>query len=267
VADKHGLLSQLSKCRRAKATRGVDKLYGLYGISNDHSNVIPDHMKSEEEVYLEYATKLMRKGAGKPLFYETAIADRRSERLPSWAPDWSSIPTRMNLGQQWSKTGKWLFKAGGMQSASGPKARLVVNGRVLITVGYMLQTIVILGKPEDREFPNTPNLEHILNVMRDMDRFRGLLKGYPTGESVDMVFSRILETDQPRNQDNCTSAVENNEHRDIMLQPELETVPSNAADVVTQKVLRMSRYDPRGLKNIARTIPGRRLGITDKSYA
>jgi hypothetical protein len=52
-----------------------------------------------------------------------------------------------------------------------------------------------------------------------------------------------------------------------MLQPELESVPSNAADVFTQKVLRMSRYDPRGLKNIARTIPGRRLGITDKSYA
>lgn len=199
---QHGLLSLLSKCRRAKATLGVDKLYGLYGISNDHSNVIPDYMKSEEEVYLEYATKLMRKGAGKPLFYETAIADRRSERLPSWAPDWSSIPTRMNLGQQWSKTGKWLFKAGGMQSASGPKARLVVNGRVLITVGYVLQTIVILGKSEDREFPNTPNLEHILNVMRDIDRFKGLLKGYPTGESVDMVFSRILETDQPHNQDN-----------------------------------------------------------------
>jgi hypothetical protein len=81
------------------------------------------------------------------------------------------------------------------------------------------------------------------------------------------LFSRILETGPPHDQDNCTSAWENNEHRDITLQPELDSVPSTTANVFAQTVPRMSKYGSVGLKNIARTIPERRLGITDKSYA
>jgi hypothetical protein len=150
-SQRQSLLVLLSRCRRSKATLGVDKMYSLYGISSDFCNVTPDYEKSEEDVYTEFAKNQIKKGNGRRTLYQATIAERRSEELPSWVPDWGSAPTRMNFGEQWSATSRWLFKAGGEQTASGSKETLIVNGRTLITRGYVVQRIATMFQLEDHK--------------------------------------------------------------------------------------------------------------------
>lgn len=40
----------------------------------------------------------------------------------------SEVPIRINLRLQWSRTGKWLFSAGGAQTSEGPKERKYPDG-------------------------------------------------------------------------------------------------------------------------------------------
>ncbi len=141
----------LSSCRTAKATHPIDKIYTLLGISSDYAEFGPNYYVSKAQVYSHYAWWHIYKAGGKEPLYESARSDRTLDVLSSWIPVWSEIPTRHNLGRQWSRTGNWLFSAGGEQSEEGPKAsiRLETN-LVLLTKSFIPQTVLILSShPED----------------------------------------------------------------------------------------------------------------------
>jgi hypothetical protein len=197
--------------------------------------------------------------------YQAAIADRRLESLSSWIPDWGSIPSRMNFGDQWSKTSGWLFNAGGKQSASGPKPTLIVNGRTLITRGYIVQKIATVGNTNISE-SQTPNLDHFVEIFRDSSIFQGNGKAYPTGEKWATVMEGIFESDQFRDRTD-TSSWENLEAMDIMLQPELQSVDRKDDDFIRGVVRMLREEDPVGMRNMARSIRGRCFAVTDKGYA
>jgi hypothetical protein len=240
-------------------------MYSLYGISSDFCNVTPDYKKSEEDVYTEFAKNQIKKGNGRRTLYQATIAERRSEELPSWVPDWGSAPTRMNFGEQWSATSRWLFKAGGEQTASGPKETLIVNGRTLITRGYVVQRIATmfqLGSSQSQ----TPNLDHFVTMFRDWSSFQRSGRPYPTGEDLETVMGSILESDQPRDTWD-TSTEESLDALDIILEPEFDSFEDKNDDFLVGLVRKMKVQDPVGLKNMARSIQGRRFAVTDQGYA
>lgn len=117
-------------CRTANATLAVDKIYALLGLSSDCADFATDYYKSKTWVYLRFAEWHIIRDEGKELLYEAARSDRTSGNLPSWIPVWSEVPTCANLGQQWSRTAKWLFSAGVAQNREDPKGTIRMKGKV-----------------------------------------------------------------------------------------------------------------------------------------
>jgi hypothetical protein len=196
----------LSSCRTANATCAVDKIYVLLELSSDFADFPLNYYISKAQVYMRFAMWHIYKKEGKELLYEAVRSDRASGDLPSWIPDWSEVPTRMNLEQQWSRTGKWLFSAGGAQTREGPKESIrMETDKVLSIKGFIVQTILILGYPEDRGIEGAPNLTHLLNVISDVVTCKKRMATYPTGENVDFVMDRVIEADQPRDRQDVTS--------------------------------------------------------------
>jgi Heterokaryon incompatibility protein (HET) len=258
----------LSTCRTANATLAVDKLYSLYGLSSDFSdfsNHSANYYAPKASVYTRQAVWHIYKSEGKELLYEASRSDRTSSDMPSWVPDWSEVPIRHNLGKQWSKTSRWLFKAGGKQNIEGIGRRegiLMESGPVLSIMGFVLQTILILGHPEDRGIECAPNLSHLQNVLSDVETCKSRMSRYPTGEKIDIVMDCVLEADQPRDPENVTSWWDNNTARDILAGIELNCLENQGG-----KGTIMERFkNSMAFKNATRAIAGRRLAVTDKSY-
>lgn len=222
----------LARCRTADATHAVDKIYVLLELSADFHRYKPDYTKSKAEEYLHIAKCMIAKGRqeeshsdAKEMLYEAARSDRRGEDLPSWIPDWSEVPIRMNLGLSLSKSGGWLFKAGGKQHREGPKPVLNVDGNVLRTMGFVFGTILNLGEAEDEVvLDRLPDLARVLTVVGEMLEIRKKRNQYPTGQEMLSVISTILEADQVRIKDSSdvTSLYDDNIARDILLEIQME---------------------------------------------
>lgn len=51
----------------------------------------------------------------------------------------------MNLGQQWSRAGKWLFSAGGAQTREGPKESIRMEAENVLSIkGFIVQSLATL---------------------------------------------------------------------------------------------------------------------------
>jgi hypothetical protein len=159
----------LSTCRKANATLAVGKIYAFVGLSSDCSDFATHYDKSKPEVYLRFAVWHICRDEGKELLYEAARSDRTSGDLSSRIPDWSEVPTHMNLGQQWSRTSKRLFSAGVTHNREGPKETIQsIKGFIVSTTigmeaenalsvkGFILHTILILGHPKDPSIQGAP---------------------------------------------------------------------------------------------------------------
>jgi hypothetical protein len=88
------LLRLLFDTRSFHASDRRDKIYGLLGIcdSEELMTVNPDYSKSVKEVYRALAVHYIKQGS---LDILTAVCDpywRRLSFLPSWVPDWSTMP-------------------------------------------------------------------------------------------------------------------------------------------------------------------------------
>ena len=85
----------ISRSGRMEASLPVDHVYSLLGISSD-VNIQPDYARSTGAVFVEVAEYLLHKIGAKLL----AFCDGSRPNafgLPSWAPDWSSLQSRVPL--------------------------------------------------------------------------------------------------------------------------------------------------------------------------
>jgi Heterokaryon incompatibility protein (HET) len=269
----------LANFRAATATHAVDKVYALLGLSDDFDDYQTDYTKSKTEVYSHIAKCMIAKSQlnnsfseAKETLYEAARSDRRGEDLPSWVPDWTEVPIRIDLSKSWSNSGKW--GAGGEQTLKGSKPVLEIDGNVLKCMGFVFGTIVDLGETEDENARGRPpNVTRIRTVVREMLEICNRWKEYPTGEDIVRVMHIILEVDQNGKKDSpsITTIYDDKTTQDMLLEllvEELGEGQKALPDTATEKMAQyLKAADQYRLRNISSAIGGRRLAVTTKAYA
>ncbi|KAI0469144.1 HET-domain-containing protein [Xylaria cf. heliscus] len=264
------LVHMLSLCRTAEATLPVDKIFALLNLVSRSHNPEPEYLKSKADVYREFAEFTLRNGDGAIILSEAALTNRGDPSLPSWVPDWSEAPARINLSQTLIASEGMFFNADGSRSAGEqrPKPRLRVEGNVLFAQGVILQTIAVVGP--DRPVPganlhDAPNITNLITILSYIQMFLGMEGAYPTGEDKRTVAAILLEADQIKSPRNVTSFWENTHSRDLMFEPELSSLGPDAGPI--PEAMRMRRLeDPQGYANMCRAVAGRRFAITDHGY-
>jgi hypothetical protein len=274
VQDRDGrkrLLVVLSSCRGAQATKGCDKIYALLGLSHDVLSFFPDYEMSDAMAFTWFAMHCIERGGadGEDLLYEACVSDERGGGLPSWVPDWRSLPKRKNLGHSIRAPPGRFFHAGYLVAPLKSYLKLDVDVIKLVTKGVLLDTVVALGPAQAADDGSSLHLEHLLNVLLSMRLFKITCESYPTGENIDEVLARILEADQPRYQDHVTSFRESNSVRDLQLDMFIEHYDHTKLNypLTLAEIRRLYNEEPHGLRNAARAIAGRVFGITDRRYA
>ncbi|KAI1121051.1 HET-domain-containing protein [Nemania abortiva] len=267
---KYHLIRLLSQCRTAEATMPVDKVFALLNLSSDPYDPKPDYLKSKAEVYREFGELALNNGDGRAILSEAALTNRADPGLPSWVPDWSEAPTRINLSQIVIASKGLFFDADGSRSTGGriasPSVR--VEGDIIFVKGVIVQTIAIVGENRPIEGVNideAPNLANFINILLYLDMFLGVELPYPTGEEKDVVAGTILEVNQRQQPDDITSFWEDMYSRDLLFEPELSAFSADTEPLAESVRLRRLE-DPRGYANMCRAVAGRRLAITDQAY-
>ncbi|RWA12865.1 hypothetical protein EKO27_g2232 [Xylaria grammica] len=257
----------LSRCRTAEATMPVDKVFALLNLSSKGRNIEPDYLKSKADIYREFAELALQDGSN--ILSEAALTNRADPSLPSWVPDWSEPPARINLSHILVAPEGFIHFNVHKGSRVQDQARPQIRGDSLFVKGIILQTIAVVGG--DRpvpgtnidEAPNLTNLIIILSYIRALLQVEGL---YPTGEEMDMVAGILLEANQVRGAGNVRSFWENTQSRDLLFEPEI-SVLSPDTDNLHEAISHRRLADPLGYANMCRAIAGRRLAITDQQYA
>lgn len=98
---RYRLLVLLAKCRQAQATKGMDKLFALLGLSRDVLDFFPDYNLTDAEAFIMFGILCIERGDvdARDLLNEACVTDERRDRIPSWIPDWRSLPKRRNFGE------------------------------------------------------------------------------------------------------------------------------------------------------------------------
>ncbi|KAK4664764.1 uncharacterized protein QC763_506470 [Podospora pseudopauciseta] len=114
VMKRLTLLQQLHNTRHSKATLALDKIYALLALlqPEDRIGVLVDYSLSTAEVYTSVAKSIIERTKSLAILSgkeEKPYVER--ERLPSWVPDWGTVPSAVSLGL----ANKYLdpFDAGG----------------------------------------------------------------------------------------------------------------------------------------------------------
>ncbi|KAK5626019.1 hypothetical protein RRF57_001735 [Xylaria bambusicola] len=267
---KSGLIRLLSRCRTADATLPIDKIFALLNLSSAAQTPMPDYLKSKADVYREFAELALENGEGRSILSEAALTHRKDPNLPSWVPDWSEPPVRIDLGQILIASNNLFFNAAGSQkdSQERPKPRMRIEGNTLFVKGLILQSIAIVGP--DRPVPGTniieaPNLTNFMTILSYIQMFMGMESPYPTGEEKDVVAGILLEANQQKSPRKVTSFWENTQARDLLFEPELSALRPEA-NIIGEEMRRRRLDDPQGYANMCRAIAGRRFAITDQEY-
>jgi hypothetical protein len=81
----------LESAGNLKATKAVDKVYALLGMSSDREalGIIPDYSKPWWDVYTEAARALIAQGHIDIL--SLCRCQYGASKLPSWVPDWTQV--------------------------------------------------------------------------------------------------------------------------------------------------------------------------------
>jgi hypothetical protein len=219
------LLDLLHDCRIFEATDPRDKVYGLLGIAppdSEATSVQVDYSKSVEEVYEDLANLILSSSGNLDLLSVPQNSSQFSQRLPSWAPDWShTASSRLDL----------VFPTGERAIASGPIREFAASRgstsipifkgrRILVISGYFVDSITQLS-----EIIQPPKLDQLQKQMlgQKLDDMESVLEAeglasmstyfdvmmliedlalgstddsiYPTGELRTRAFWRTLCTD------------------------------------------------------------------------
>jgi hypothetical protein len=219
------LLDLLHDCRIFEATDPRDKVYGLLGVAppdSEAASVQVDYSKSVEEVYEDLANLILSSSGNLDLLSVPQNNSQFSQRLPSWAPDWShTASSRLDL----------VFPTAERAIASGPIREFAASRgstsiptfkgrRILVISGYFVDSITqlseiiqppkldqlqkqLLGqKLDDRESVlGAEGLASMSTYFNVMMLIEDLALGstddsiYPTGELRTRAFWRTLCTD------------------------------------------------------------------------
>ncbi|KAI3318840.1 HET-domain-containing protein [Xylariaceae sp. AK1471] len=264
------LMWLLSRCRTAEATMPVDKIFALLNLSASSRNLVPNYLKSKGDIYREFAELALKDGDGRTVLSEAALTNRTDPSLPSWVPDWSEAPARINFSQVLIASKGMFFDVDGSRNASGRRLEplLRIEGNILFAKGVILQTIAAVGM--DRSVPGTnpneaPNLTNLLIILSYIKVFLDIEGIYPTAEEKSVVAGKLLEADQLKGPRNITSFWENTHSRDLLFEPELSVLSSDV-DPISEAMRRRRLEDPQGYANMCRAVAGRRLAFTDQGY-
>ncbi|KAI1194360.1 HET-domain-containing protein [Nemania serpens] len=264
------LIWLLSRCRTAEATMPVDKIYAMLNLSSSPFVLKPSYIKSKADIYREFAEITFEGDNGGTVLSEAALTNRADPSLPSWVPDWSEAPARINLSQTLIASQGMFFDAGRSRTADGPGPKLChrIEENILFVKGVILQSIFLVGP--DRPVPGAiadeaPNLANLVTIFSYIQMFLDMEIPYPTGEDKETVADVLLEADQLQGPTNITSFWENTHSRDLLFEPELSAVGPDG-DPILEAMRRRRLEDPQGYANISRAVAGRRFAITDQAY-
>ena len=100
--------SALSHAWHFKASNDRDKLYAVMGFTTEVADpeLFPDYKSNVEDVYIVWATKLLKRDNDYPMLLHMAgIGLQRSyHSLPSWVPDFSSKSSEVQLGPEMTRS-------------------------------------------------------------------------------------------------------------------------------------------------------------------
>jgi hypothetical protein len=206
--------------------------------------------------------------------YEPLVSDEREEGIPSWVPDWRCLLKRRNLGHSFTGPPMTFFGARKATTPSSLYSYLKLDGAKVVTKGILLHTVVLLGLAQAADDRSNLHLEHLVNVQQSMQGFKysctltNVL--YPTGENIDEVLARILESGQPRDADQYLNSASGSL---AVLDVQLEMITAdydhtaNHYPLTLAEIRRLYKGEPQGLRNVARAIAGRVFGFTDQGSA
>lgn len=116
------LALSLLLCQRFNSSKACDKIYGTLGMITDPipPTLRPDYDAPVHEVYTAWTRHLLISGESLVLQVSGIGWKRTIPGLPTWVPDWSSVPTREAFGIGNTEKNGFL--------AAGPSSLLVRQG-------------------------------------------------------------------------------------------------------------------------------------------
>ncbi|KAI1159602.1 HET-domain-containing protein [Nemania serpens] len=261
------LIWLLSRCRTAEATMPLDKIFALLNLSSNPHLLKPNYITSKADIYREFAEIAFENGRGGTVLSEAALTNRADPSLPSWVPDWSEAPARINLSQILIASQQMFFGADRSRNTGEPPPKIChrIEGNVLFVKGVIVQSIFLVGPDRPAIADEAPNLSNLATILSYIQMFLDMEITYPTGEDKKIVAGVLLEADQLKGPRNLTSFWENTHSRDLLFEPELSAVGPDANPI--SEAMRSRRLeDPQGYANICRAVAGRRFAITDQAY-
>ncbi|KAL7627088.1 hypothetical protein AAE478_003864 [Parahypoxylon ruwenzoriense] len=193
------LIHLLVRFRRSFATKPVDKVYALLGLTSEEL-IIPDYTTPVGDVYREIARTFLLRS----LDVLSLICDRSwnmIDDLSSWVPDWSAFLREYPYLFYGSRD---LFHACGDTS---PVVGFSPDGKTLSLRGVLLDHVGVTGGPyvtskvdPNKSFTGTVGkgmVEETMKLMltRSLRAWEQIvldLKRYPTGEDIESVLHRTL---------------------------------------------------------------------------
>lgn len=140
------LMMLLENFRYAESTLSRDRLFALLGLASDgnEAEFEPDYDSPLEEVVLKFARVFVRQGRGMQMLYRAGLG-HRSERFPSWIPDWT-VKRASSLHD--SSEGGISFAASGPQQC---KIKCIPNTDELLVEGYEVDEIESISRASNVE--------------------------------------------------------------------------------------------------------------------
>ena len=111
-SDLPGIVEAMKTTTRSEATDPRDKVYALYSLIARDQRIVPDYSLSAEDVYVEIAQAFQNTKPASMLEFAGIGYERKFKDLPSWAPDWTMLPTKRHEQEQYA-TGSSRYHAGG----------------------------------------------------------------------------------------------------------------------------------------------------------
>jgi hypothetical protein len=195
TGTKVTLQYNLLNCYQYKATDPRDKVYALLGMSDDAADkeLDPEYDVPAKICFAKVARHLMVRDSSLSLLHAAGIGLPRSmPDLPSWAPDWSSVPQTTILGAIADTAG---YRPSGTTTANVSAG---ANRRLLSVEGIILDTVKEVFAPRSQQswFNDIDRLNRIraqqLEWFETSAHLISSLSPYPTGEPIDVVYWRTL---------------------------------------------------------------------------
>ena len=252
----------LSRTRSARATKPVDKIFALMSLCDEKMRLKPDYFSSKAAIYTQTATMISESGKHIHLtLYESGCSDHNDSTIPSWVPDWTEPPKRINLGRTWPKSG-WAFSASGSSDSLGENR---IEGNKLFVQGAVIQTVTVVGRDHLTQVKDAPILSHLFAVLDDFLYLSEEKIQYPTGENINEVLHEIMVANQ---KDNVitTSLWEDKWSRDILWEPEVSKFQYIKNQVELTELEMFRSQNSNRFRNICRAVAGRRMIWTNDGY-